>query len=415
MKKYLIILYSLMAMGAITSCNSHIIDIDEPNPEVVVCPVSNTGIVYKRSSNMAFDLFEKVNSTAKKDENFMISPISLSEVLGMISTGAEGETRNELNKFLGFDDISQSEMCVAFKELNSWLPSADKMTTLNLANSIWIDDDFSVLDTYKSTNQNYFDAETRVADLAAEKTKDEINSWCDKQTKGCIKKILDKPLDGSAMALINALYFKGEWTNKFETSETTKKPFTSANGNVSEVDMMHKYDDLKYIWREKFRMVELPYGNGNFCMYVILPNEGVKLEECVANLKYEDFRYFITRMLFESIELSMPKMKLEYNIELNDILKDLGVKRIFSPFDAELHGISPDDIYVSLVKQFSYINVDEAGSVAAAVTEADYVCADFGDDVTPNYVEFNMNRPFVYIIRDTQTGAILFMGRVMTL
>jgi serpin B len=111
----------------------------------------------------------------------------------------------------------------------------------------------------------------------------------------------------------------------------------------------------------------------------------------------------------------MPKMKLEYDIELNDILKDLGVKRIFSPFDAELHGISPDDIYVSLVKQFSYINVDEAGSVAAAVTEADYVCAAFGDDVTPDYVEFNMNRPFVYIIRDTQKGTILFMGRVMNL
>ena len=421
MKKYLIILYSLMAMGAITSCNSHIIDIDEPkeanepNPEEVVCPVSNTGIVYKRSSNMAFDLFEKVNSTAKKDENFMISPISLSEVLGMISTGAEGETRNELNKFLGFGDVSQAEMCVAFKDLNSWLPSADEMTTVNLANSMWIDDDFSVLDTYKSTNQNYFDAETRVADLAAEKTKDEINSWCDKQTKGCIKKILDKPLDGSAMALINALYFKGEWTKRFKTSETTKKQFTSANGNVSEVDMMHKYDDLKYISREKFSMVELPYGNGNFCMDIILPNKGVKLEECVANLKYEDFGNLLDRMSFAPIELSMPKMKLEYNIELNDILKDLGVKRIFSPFDAELHGISPDDIYVSLVKQFSYINVDEAGSVAAAVTEADYVCADFGDDVTPDYVEFNMNRPFVYIIRDTQTGAILFMGRVMTL
>ena len=338
----------------------------------------------------------------------------LSEVLGMISTGAEGETRNELNKFLGFGDVSQAEMCVAFKDLNSWLPSADEMTTVNLANSMWIDDDFSVLDTYKSTNQNYFDAETRVADLAAEKTKDEINSWCDKQTKGCIKKILDKPLDGSAMALINALYFKGEWTKRFKTSETTKKPFTSANGNVSEVDMMHKYDDLKYIWREKFRMVELPYGNGNFCMYVILPNEGVKLEECVANLKNEDMGNLFKRMSFTPIDLSMPKMKLEYNIELNDILKDLGVKRIFSPFDAELHGISPADIYVSLVKQFSYINVDEAGSEAGVVTYAKVDVAAFEGETT-SYVEINMNRPFVYIIRDTQTGAILFMGRVMTL
>ena len=154
--------------------------------------------------------------------------------------------------------------------------------------------------------------------------------------------------------------------------------------------MMHKYDDLKYIWREKFRMVELPYGNGNFCMYVILPNEGVKLD------------------------LSMPKMKLEYNIELNDILKDLGVKRIFSPFDAELHGISPADIYVSLVKQFSYINVDEAGSEAGVVTYAKVDVAAFEGETT-SYVEINMNRPFVYIIRDTQTGAILFMGRVMTL
>ena len=178
--------------------------------------------------------------------------------------------------------------------------------------------------------------------------------------------------------------------------------------------MMHKYDDLKYIWREKFRMVELPYGNGNFCMYVILPNEGVKLEECVANLKNEDMGNLFKRMSFTPIDLSMPKMKLEYNIELNDILKDLGVKRIFSPFDAELHGISPADIYVSLVKQFSYINVDEAGSEAGVVTYAKVDVAAFEGETT-SYVEINMNRPFVYIIRDTQTGAILFMGRVMTL
>lgn len=210
MKKnsFIVILSALMAVNGLASCNS-LLDTDEPNPIVVICPPTNSGVVYNSTSEMAFTLFDEVNSIAEPNKNFTISPLSLSETLAMLASGAEGETRNELNKFLGFEKMSQDDVNGAFKALNSWLPICDRRTTLNIANSMWFDEGFPVLDSYKKTNSNYFDAETKVVDLQTEKTMNDINSWCSKNTRGCIPKILDEPLDyDCVMALINALYFK---------------------------------------------------------------------------------------------------------------------------------------------------------------------------------------------------------------
>ncbi|MBQ4460641.1 MAG: serpin family protein [Bacteroidaceae bacterium] len=416
MKKIFIILSAIVAVNGLASCNSFV-ESDEPNPIVVICPPTNSGVVYNSTSEMAFTLFDKVNSLAEPNENFTISPLSLSETLAMVASGAEGETRNELNKFLGFEKMSQDDVNGAFKALNSWLPICDRRTTLNIANSMWFDEGFPVLDSYKKTNSNYFDAETKVVDLQTEKTMNDINSWCSKNTRGCIPKILDEPFDGDCvMALINALYFKGQWAIKFDKSKTSKKTFTSANGAESLVDMMYMNGKaFLYAAADNYSMAEFPYGNGEFCMDVILPDEGVALDDCLKKLTYSEFNKLLTRRSSEELVLSMPRMELKYDIELNKVLEDLGVKRIFASEEAELNGISShSDLYVSLVKQFSYIKVDEEGTEAAAVTEAVIKVDSAGPDVsTP--IEFNMNRPFAYIIRDTQTGTILFMGKVMTL
>lgn len=416
MKKIFIILSAIVAVNGLASCNSFV-ESDEPNPIVVICPPTNSGVVYNSTSEMAFTLFGKVNSLAEPNENFTISPLSLSETLAMVASGAEGETRNELNKFLGFEKMSQDDVNGAFKALNSWLPICDRRTNVDIANSMWFDEGFPVLDSYKKTNSNYFDAETKVVDLQTEKTMNDINSWCSKNTRGCIPKILDEPFDGDCvMALINALYFKGQWAIKFDKSKTSKKTFTSANGAESQVDMMYMNGKaFLYAAADNYSMAEFPYGNGEFCMDVILPDEGVALDDCLKKLTYSEFNKLLTCRSSEELVLSMPRMELKYDIELNKVLEDLGVKRIFASEEAELNGISShSDLYVSLVKQFSYIKVDEEGTEAAAVTEAVIKVDSAGPDVsTP--IEFNMNRPFAYIIRDTQTGTILFMGKVMTL
>ena len=418
MKKnsFIVILSALMAVNGLASCNS-LLDTDEPNPIVVICPPTNSGVVYNSTSEMAFTLFDEVNSIAEPNINFTISPLSLSETLAMLASGAEGETRNELNKFLGFEKMSQDDVNGAFKALNSWLPICDRRTTLNIANSMWFDEGFPVLDSYKKTNSNYFDAETKVVDLQTEKTMNDINSWCSKNTRGCIPKILDEPLDyDCVMALINALYFKGQWAIKFDKSKTSKKTFTSANGAESQVDMMYMNGKaFLYAAADNYSMAEFPYGNGEFCMDVILPDEGVALDDCLKKLTYSEFNKLLTRRSSEKLVLSMPKMELKYDIELNKVLENSGVKRIFSFNEAELNGISShSDLYVSLVKQFSYIKVDEEGTEAAAVTEAVMKVTSAGPDVNSS-IEFNMNKPFAYIIRDTQTGTILFMGKVTTL
>ena len=375
----------------------------------------NSWLVYRRSGEMAFKVFEKLNSKTDKNQNFMFSPICLTEALSMIYVGAKGETRNELNKFLGFENISQNDVCNAFKMLNTSRLLRDKKTTAKVSNSLWVDKKIPVVNLYQQRCLNYFGAKTNIVNLSSVDAMERMNSWVNEQTKGGIKKVLNEPLSSDcAMALLNTLYFNGSWSVMFDKDCTRKDTFTAANGAKEIVDMMNMDEtEFRYRWKDKFSVAEFEYGNGTFCMDVILPHEGVMLDECLENMTYSKFKNLIKNLIkIEIQELSMPRMNLKCDVELLNIMKNMGLERIFSRNDAELNGITvTEKTYVSEIMQSSLLKVNEGGTIVTSSNMVDFITL----DIVEEPIEFKMNRPFAYFIRDRKSGAILFMGRVATL
>lgn len=412
-KFYAMALMLPVALLSTVSCDNE----DGPNdpPVPVVCPTSSTTRAISESSNdMAFPLFDKVCAEKKPTENIIVSPLSLTEVLVMLSNGAKGETLNQIKVLLGTKDISLEDQNSAMSGLNQYLIAADSKTSVAIANSQWIDDEFKVKDEYIQTNTKWLNAETRNQDLATEKTMNDINSWCDKNTQGCINKLLDEPLsEDCRLALINALYFKGIWSQKFDKDNTTDEDFTNSDGSKSKVKMMHQTEPFPAYVDEDMDMVEFAYGDGKFCMDVILPHEGKELENCLKDFSSTTFSKYINNTRRTNIAVSMPRMELKFRTILNKPLAELGMKNAFISGVADFSGITDyADLYIGKVIQATYIKVDEEGTEAAAVTAA-FELTSAGP--APNILTFNMNRPFAFVIREKDSNTILFMGKVRKL
>ena len=398
----------LAALFTITSCDSSD-DTETTGP--VVCPTDQTTTsILEASINKAFPLFATVDAATKANENFTISPLSLSEMLVMASNGANGDTRKQINSIIGANDnISKESLNEAFNGLNEYLAKVDDKTTFATANSVWIDEGFKVKPEFLSDKKLI--GETFYQKLATVKTMDDINNWCDVKTRGCIKEILTEPLDDHCrMVLANALYFKGMWKNKFSKDDTKEKDFTNSDGSKSKVQMMSQTSMLLGYFGLDMDLVEFPYGNENYCMDVLLPHEDKKLDECMKDFDQKTFEEYLKKAGKGEILVEMPRMKLEYNSSLVKPLKARGMTDAFSE-KADFTGISDEKTYIAEVIQATFVNVDEEGTEAAAVT-----VATFKNDIMPTRIStFYMNRPFAYIIREKTTGTILFMGKVRKL
>ena len=412
-KFYAMALLMPVALLSTASCSSDNEDEDTP----VVCPTTSTTRAISESSNdLAFPFFDKVCAQHKPNENVIVSPLSLTEVLVMLSNGAKGETLNQINALLGTKDIPLEEQNSAISAINQYLISADSKTSVAIANSQWIDDDLKVKDEYVQTNAKWLNAETRNQDLATAKTMNDINSWCDKNTKGCIKKILDQPLsENCRLGLINALYFKGMWAEKFNKDQTREEDFTNYDGAKSKVKMMHQTEIFLAYEGKDVDMAEFDYGNGRFCMDVILPHEGKKLDECLKEFSSSTFFEYVKESRERDVIVSMPRMEIDFNTSLIQPLIDMGMKNAFMGGLADFSGISDyDKLFIDKFIQATYIKVDEEGTEAAAVTAA-FFNKNSAADQEPSPLIFNMNRPFAFIIREKDSNTILFMGKVRTL
>jgi serpin B len=411
MKKYKIHsigLLMLAALFSITSCDSSD-DTETTGP--VVCPTDQTTTsILEASINKAFPLFAAVDAATKANENFTISPLSLSEMLAMASNGANGETRKQINSIIGVNDnISKESLNEAFNGLNEYLAKVDSKTTFTTANSVWIDEGFKVKPEFLSDKK--FIGETFNQKLSTTKTRDDINNWCDVKTHSCIKKVLSEPLPETCrMVLANALYFKGMWKNKFSKDDTKEKEFTNSDGSKSKVQMMSQVSEFLAYEGIDMDFAEFPYGNDNYCMDVFLPHEDKKLDECMKNFDQKTFEEYLNKAGKGEVLVEMPRMKLEYMNSLVKPLKAMGMTDAFSE-KADFSGLSDEKVSISDVIQATFVNVDEEGTEAAAVT-----VATLDNSVMPMRTSsFIMNRPFVYIIREKTSGTILFMGKVRKL
>ena len=407
-KFYAMALLMSTALFTTTSCDSSD-DTETTGP--VVCPTDQTTTtILNASINKAFPLFAAVDAATKANENFTISPLSLSEMLVMASNGANGETRKQINSIIGANDnISKESLNEAFKGLNEYLARVDSKKTFTTANSVWIDEGFKVKPEFLSDKKLI--GETFNQKLSTVKTMDDINKWCDIKTSGCIKDILTEPLDDYCrMVLANALYFKGMWKNKFSKDDTKEKEFTNSDGSKSKVQMMHHANNFLAYEGIDMDFAEFPYGNDNYCMDVFLPHEDKKLDECMKNFDQKTFEEYLNKAGKGEVLVEMPRMKLEYMNSLVKPLKAMGMTDAFSE-KADFSGLSDEKVSISDVIQATFVNVDEEGTEAAAVT-----VATLDNSVMPMRTStFYINRPFAYIIREKTTGTILFMGKVRKL
>lgn len=383
---------------------------DSPIQKPVICPVDD---VFKQvvngSVDMSYSLFAKVNENAKTDENFMISPLSLMEALAMLANGAEGETLSQIQKTMGFDVGSNEEMNRALNALNSYLSQADVKNKFALANSVWANLDTELKSGFIDTNNRWYDAKFFNQQLSTQQTMNDINSWCKKNTDGCIEKFLESPLGEDAKLLIlNVLYFKGQWSNKFSKENTRTADFHNIDGTKSSVKMMSQNEEFYAYIGEKMDVVEFPYGNKTFCMDVLLPHEGENLSDCIKDLDKSTMDNIFKSMHVHKVKVEMPRMQIKYDTSLKDILIDMGMVNAFMSDKVELTSMYDDNTPVSNVKQVTYLEVDEEGTKAAAITGVLMYNSIGGNGFT-----FSMNRPYMFIIREKESGAILFMGRVM--
>ncbi len=367
------------------------------------------GEYIKAGNEFAWRFMAKVDEAESKGEkgDWFVSPLSLQIALGMLLNGAQGETAAEICRTLGYKDGETAYINDWCKLMLDQLPQLDKKTDLTLADAIFVKKGVPLKDPYVKTVEQYYDAAIENLDFyQVEKSTKYINNWCSKQTKGLIPKVIDKVSPDLMAYLINALYFKSEWQEKFPKANTSDERFTYEDGTTGQVPMM-KLDgkSFRYGETETYQFIRLPYGNGAFCMTVVLPKEGTTVHEVTALLEKEKPSFLDTRSL--EVDLWLPRFETKYHIQLNDILAELGMPLSFIKDVADFKAMSEYASHVDFVTQDAVVRVDEEGTEAAAVTVIGMVEA----TGIPFKTVFHADHPFLYLITEQSTGAILFAGK----
>lgn len=335
--------------------------------------------------------------------NIVLSPLSASMALGMTMNGTDGTTFDAMRSTLGFGDLSQSEINEAYAGLIELLTTLDPAVEFNIANSIWANEDVEILQSFLSAVRDAFGAQTESRDFADAATLQAINDWVDDNTDGAIESILDSLDPQLVMLLINAIYFDGAWTNEFDSDDTTTRSFQREDASLVNVEMMSIADvEFPLGFGTDFAAVELPYGGGAFSMLVVVPADEPR--EFAASLDQAKWSQILESLSPVEVDgISIPKFELSYDTYLNDALREMGMDVAFQP-GADFTRLSPigNQLCIDFVRQKTFIQVDERGTKAAAVTAV-------GIGPT-SFIGLSADRPFVFAIRERFSGTILFTG-----
>ena len=355
----------------------------------------------------SFDFIDRINAESQKD--YIISPLSMQFLLGMILDGAKGETADEICRVLGYgagETKAVNEYCLS---MLTQLPSLDAKTTLSIADAIFVDDGWPLKSTYKADVAKYYNAAVENLKFAdSDAALRRINGWASEHTNGMVPKVLDEVTTDMLAYLLNALYFKSKWTSEFQKTASVDKPFTDESGTISTVKMMRQTRDFRYTETEVFQAVRLPYGNGAFSMTVLLPLSGHTVYDVCAALKTGGLS-FMDAMRFDEVDLWLPRFETKFGIKLNDILSEMGMPSSFDGERADFTAMSTFALCLSFVRQDAAIKVDEEGTEAAAVSSAGMMK---NTSVGPGKtIVFHADHPFLYLITEQSTGAVLFAGR----
>ncbi len=362
-------------------------------------------------NSFGIDLFSKICVNEEPSKNVFISPLSIHMALSMTWNGAGGETRDQMMDVLNYPSYDDQEINSAIKKLIADLLSADEKVETVIANSIWHRDGYAVEEDFLEVNRKYFDALVEAADFDDPETVDLINDWVAETTNNRIEDIIENIDPEHVMFLINAVYFNGIWQKEFVEENTEKRPFYLQGGDEKEVMTMETEGGFPYTPGNGYHAVELPYGHGNYSMIVLLPDPETGIEELTGMLDGEEWAELTASLNGKrDIHMRLPRFTFEYDIQLKDVLVSLGMEDAFDEYNADFTGINQDGgLYVSEARHKSFIDVNEEGTEAAAVTSVEIGVVSYDPD---RPVFFHVNRPFLFAIRERTTNTLLFLGRV---
>lgn len=364
--------------------------------------------ILSASNQFGFEILQKAFEESGSN-NLMISPLSITQALSMTYNGANGETKTAFENVLHYEGQTTADVNQAALDLTNALLEVDPKVEISIANSIWYRQGFSVEQDFITTNQTFYNAEVSSLDFSNPASKDIINNWVDEKTNHKIDKIVDNINGDDIMFLINAIYFKGAWKAEFDKNDTEEKPFYLADGSTKNVAMMKIENDFSVYFEPDYSAIDLPYGQGNYSMVVLLPNDDSSLNKLINQLDNEEWNTLMQNMGEPSAwNLELPKFKFEYENTLNNELIDLGLGLAFTG-SADFTGINKNGgLKISRVKHKTFVEVNEEGTEAAAVTSVVLGVTSVG----PNTNTFIIDHPFLFVIKEKYTNAILFIGTV---
>jgi serine protease inhibitor len=394
----LVIAATLMLLWVALGCSS-----TSPSPLGEEVKISEN--FASRTDDFAFDFFKRLNDEEPSDKNVFVSPLSLHMALGMLLNGANGQTADEIQKTLKLNGISLADANATYLKLIEGLPKTDPKVTLGLANSVWNRNTFQPETDFVNILKNSFKAD---ASQFSGSDATPLNTWASDKTNGKIKKVLDNIEPQMVLFLMNALYFKGDWTTSFDEQKTTDYPFQLAESKTKNVKMMQMKSKISFANRDGYFAYELPYGNGRYAMTVLVPVGTQGVNDLVTKLTATEWNQLQAGLKeVDNLSIGLPRFTLEYEVYLNKVLEKMGMPSAFLPNVADLSKISKTQkLNVGFVKQNTYVAVDEKGTEAAAVTT-------IGVELTSLPQTYYADRPFVFIISEKTSDTVLFMGKMV--
>jgi serine protease inhibitor len=360
------------------------------------------------NASFAFKLLQQL-AADQPGANIFISPYSVSTAFQMVSTGAAGTTRTQMQQVLGTIDMEQAALNGANKETVGLIDTGNTNFVLSTANAIWYREGTPLESTFIKDNEQFFGAKVEGLNFNKPAAAGIINDWASDETHGKITNIVSSPIDPEIrLFLANAVYFLGTWDSPFDTNLTMDQEFQLIGGGQEEVPMMQQMGPFLYSEGANFQAVCLPYKGGDLAMYVFLPSPESSLAELLGSMSGAAFQQVIqTGFAQEYGFVALPRFDLSCAFDLKPPLEALGMTDAFSDF-ANFSKMSPLPMHISAATQKAVVDVNEQGTEAAAVTVITVVAT---ATVIPEF-EITMDRPFLFVIQDQQAGTILFMGAV---
>ena len=403
----------LALLALLAGCSSPTTENPGPPPLLEALPRSlsatESGLV-TAGNQFGFDLLREVRRGGP-DSTIFLSPMSASMALGMTLSGAAGTTLDSLRVALRLGSTPVGDINAAYHSLIALLRGLDELSQFRIANSIWAQTGFPFLQPFLDAGRTDFDAEIRNVDFTAPATLQAINDWAKDKTNGKIPTILDD-IGDEVMFLINAIYFKGTWRLAFDPKDTHPAPFHDVDGTTHAVPTMWLQPVTnRYAFTRDAEILELLYGNGAFAMTIVLPSRDRTLADITTGLDVTRWAGWIGALQDQKVGLTLPKFRIEYKRDLKDDLSALGMRIAFDPGRADFSGmanIAPERLFITRVTQKTFVDVDEEGTEAAAVTSVGIAPTSLPPMVT-------VDRPFLLAIRERFSGTILFLGQITRL